>query len=96
MSNFLFDWVQRFVSPNKAERLNLGRRGLLLAGGAGIGINLLGRVSPQGEGQNFSPTLIRPPGSVPESEFLEKCAIRLGILLSSDPFELIDVRHFCF
>jgi ferredoxin len=89
MSNFLFDWAKRFVKPNKPERLNLGRRGLLLAGGAGIGVNLLGRVAPEGEGQNFSPSLIRPPGSVPEPEFLEKC-VRCGECMKVCPTNAIQ------
>jgi ferredoxin len=89
MSNFLTAWVKRFVKPEKAERLNLGRRGLLLAGAAGAGANLLGRVAPLGEGRTFSPGLIRPPGSVAEAEFLEKC-VRCGECMKVCPTNAIQ------
>ncbi|HWC00798.1 MAG TPA: hypothetical protein VG672_29030, partial [Bryobacteraceae bacterium] len=73
----LLCWLRHFFQPLPGARLNLGRRSLLLTGGAGVGATLLGRVGPLGEARTFEPELIRPPGSVAEAEFLSKC-IRCG------------------
>jgi ferredoxin len=73
----LFRWIKHFFRPPRAVRMNLGRRSLLLAGGAGAGTTLLARIGPQGEQRTFEPSLIRPPGSSTEDEFLSKC-VRCG------------------
>jgi ferredoxin len=73
----LFRWIKHFFRPPRAARMNLGRRSLLLAGGAGAGTTLLARIGSQGEQRTFEPSLIRPPGSSTEDEFLSKC-VRCG------------------
>lgn len=52
---------------------DLGRRRLLFAGLAGAVAAPFLRLSPAVDDRSFSPTAIRPPGSVSESEFLERC-----------------------
>jgi MauM/NapG family ferredoxin protein len=70
-------WLEAFVRPPKQERLDLGRRTLLLATAAGVGSASLGRIGATEGHQAFSPTLIRPPGSAAETEFLARC-VRCG------------------
>jgi MauM/NapG family ferredoxin protein len=54
-----------------ARRTDLKRRYLLIAGAAGLGSLALVRLNPVRE--TGSASLIRPPGSVEESEFLRRC-----------------------
>lgn len=70
-------WIRAFVSPPREERLNLGRRAVLLAAAAGAGGASLARIGATEGRQDFSPSLIRPPGSVPEGDFLSRC-VRCG------------------
>jgi ferredoxin-type protein NapF len=70
-------WIKTFVRPPQQERLNLGRRALLLAAAAGAGGASLARIGATEGHQGFSPSLIRPPGSAPEEEFLARC-VRCG------------------
>ena len=72
-----FVWLKHFLCPPRGQKLDLGRRSLLVAGTAGVGTALLVRTSALGQGHTYDPGLIRPPGSVPEDEFLSKC-IRCG------------------
>ena len=73
----LVRWLRHFFRPPKKARLDIGRRSLLLAGGTGAGAAMLARVGPHGKQYTSDPTLIRPPGSTSEEEFLSKC-IRCG------------------
>jgi MauM/NapG family ferredoxin protein len=77
MKNGFLRWIGHFFRPPKSVRLDVGRRSLLLAGGAGAGAALLARVGPYGTQSGFDPALIRPPGAASENEFLAKC-IRCG------------------
>ncbi|UWZ83607.1 4Fe-4S binding protein [Occallatibacter riparius] len=70
-------WLLHFVRAPRQQKLDLGRRSLVIAGSAGLGTVLLARASAQGKGHTWNPALIRPPGSVAEDEFLGKC-IRCG------------------
>jgi ferredoxin len=54
------------VSPD------LSRRGFVAAAVCGIAAIPMLRIDGR-LGQNFDPALIRPPGSLPESEFLDRC-----------------------
>ena len=84
-----FRWLKQFVRPPREQKLDLGRRSLLVAGSAGIGGVLLGRTSAQGGGRTWNPALIRPPGSVAEGEFLGKC-IRCGECMKVCPTNAIQ------
>ncbi len=56
-----------------AEPMNLGRRQVLLAGGAGLASVAVSRATPSFSQNRANPSLIRPPGSRPEPEFLARC-----------------------
>jgi ferredoxin len=84
----LLRWVKHFFRPPRAARINLGRRALLVAGGAGVGTTLLARVGAQGEQYTYEPELIRPPGSTTEAEFLSKC-VRCGECMKVCPTNAI-------
>lgn len=73
----LLRWLKAFARPPRHERLDLGRRALLLAGAAGAGSASLARVGATEAQHSYSPSLIRPPGSTPEAEFLARC-VRCG------------------
>jgi MauM/NapG family ferredoxin protein len=73
----LLHWLTAFVRPPREERLDLGRRALLVAGAAGLGGASLARIGATAGPQVLSPSLIRPPGATPEEEFLARC-IRCG------------------
>jgi MauM/NapG family ferredoxin protein len=70
-------WIGDFLHPPKEARLDLGRRGVMAAGLAGVGAKLLFAIAPQASKRYFNPALIRPPGALPEDEFLARC-IRCG------------------
>jgi ferredoxin len=82
-------WLENFVRPVGHERLDVSRRTVLAAGLAGVGGALLFRVEPLGGRRSYNPSLIRPPGSAPEPEFLEKC-IRCGECMKVCPTNAIQ------
>jgi len=69
----------------RAARINLGRRGLLVAGGAGVGAVLVARAGAQ----VVDPALVRPPGALPEEAFLTRC-IRCGACMKVCPTNAIQ------
>jgi ferredoxin len=83
-------WISNFFSPpTKESRLDLGRRNVIAAGVIGLGSGLLFKVNPLSGGRNYDPGLIRPPGSLAESEFLGKC-IRCGECMKVCPTNVIQ------
>jgi len=60
------------VKPSK-ECVVIGRRNLLLAGGAGLASVAVSRATPLFNPNKPNPELIRPPGALPELEFLARC-----------------------
>lgn len=77
----------RFASPwvrSTTARLDLSRRAALVAATAGVGGLLLFRLSPQAQGRTFHPFLIRPPGALPEPDFLDRC-IQCGLCMRVCP-----------
>ena len=57
--------------------VNLRRRSILASIAAGVASVPLFRIAPGSASGTFHPALIRPPGSLPEEEFLTRC-IRCG------------------
>jgi len=53
--------------------LDLGRRNVLLAGGAGLASVAVSRATPPFDPGRANPALLRPPGACPEPEFLARC-----------------------
>ncbi|HRX85405.1 MAG TPA: 4Fe-4S binding protein [Phycisphaerae bacterium] len=68
-----FELVKPWSRRDGEEPLDLSRRHVLASGAAGIaGVVLLGS-APQARGRTYNPDLIRPPGSLAESDFLARC-----------------------
>src|ERR1035437_10269941 len=88
MLKSLSRWVADFARPPKESRLDLGRRSVLVAGLSGLGGGLLSAIERQASKRAFNPALIRPRGSLPESEFLAKC-IRCGECMKVCPTNAI-------
>ena len=70
-------WLWYFFRPPHQSRLDLSRRLLFTSGLAGLGGGLLFRTGAMGQDRSFNPRLIRPPGALPEGDFLARC-IRCG------------------
>ena len=70
------------------SKTKLSRRSILAAAGSGAAATLLLEVSPVVQGKTYNPALIRPPGSLPEKEFLTKC-IRCGECMKVCPTNAI-------
>jgi len=68
--------------------LDLGRRRLMASGAAGIGAALAFRTGAAASGRSFNPDLVRPPGSLAESDFLSRC-IRCGECMKICPTNAI-------
>ncbi len=85
----LSKWIADFARPPEESRLDLGRRSVLLAGLSGLGGGLLFAIHPQASKKTFNPSLIRPPGSLAEDEFLAKC-IRCGECMKVCPTNAIQ------
>jgi ferredoxin len=85
----LLAWLKGFLRPAKQERLDVSRRAVLAAGLAGAGGALLVRIEPLGGRRSYNPWLIRPPGALPEGEFLERC-IRCGECMKVCPTNAIQ------
>ncbi|MDR0498399.1 MAG: 4Fe-4S binding protein [Holophagales bacterium] len=61
-----------YVKPAE-ESVEIGRRNVLLAGGAGLASVAVSRATPLFNPTRPNPNLIRPPGALPEPEFLARC-----------------------
>jgi len=55
------------------EPISVGRRDVLLAGGAGLASVAVSRATPVFDPGRPNPSLIRPPGALPEPDFLARC-----------------------
>ncbi|MCL1908154.1 MAG: 4Fe-4S binding protein [Holophagaceae bacterium] len=55
------------------ESVVLGRRNVIVAGCAGLASVAISRATPSYDPNRPNPDLIRPPGALPEKEFLERC-----------------------
>jgi ferredoxin len=71
----------------------LQRRTVLFAGLAGLGCGLVFRVHPRTSKKSFSPELVRPPGALPEADFLATC-VRCGECMKVCPTNAIHPAAF--
>jgi polyferredoxin len=78
-----FRWELPWRKPD-AGKVDLKRRAVLGALGAGVGGLFLMRISPAAHGETYNPELIRPPGSLPEREFLQRC-VQCGMCMKVCP-----------
>jgi ferredoxin len=86
-------WLANFIRPPRADKLDLTRRALITSGLAGAGSGLLFGIQPLAGGKSYNPELIRPPGSLGEEEFLERC-IRCGECMKVCPTNAIQATLF--
>jgi len=70
--------------------LDFGKRAALVAGGVGVASMLALRLTPEAQARVYNPGLIRPPGSRPERDFIDRC-IRCGICARVCPADNITV-----
>jgi MauM/NapG family ferredoxin protein len=89
MKNVLLQWIANFCCPPKEARLDVTRRQVLTAGVAGLGGGLLFHAQPSAASHAYNPALIRPPGTLPEEEFLSKC-VRCGECMKVCPTNAIQ------
>jgi MauM/NapG family ferredoxin protein len=59
------------------SKTRISRRAFMTAAGSGVAATVMLNVSPTVQRKAFNPALIRPPGSLAEEDFLNKC-IRCG------------------
>lgn len=72
------------VKKMQSGRIDFSRRIALGAVAGGMAAMLGFRQSPLAQGVRFEPTLIRPPGALPEREFLQRC-IQCGLCMRACP-----------
>jgi len=73
--------------PSLSKKTDVGRRAVLGGLAAGISLPLLGRLDGRID-RVADPGLIRPPGSLPEKEFLSLCQ-RCGLCMKACPTNVI-------
>ncbi len=93
MASNKFRWLTNFFAPPKGTQINLTRRSVLTAGIAGVGGGLLFSAQPTVAKRNLNPALIRPPGSLPEEDFLSQC-IRCGECMKVCPTNAVQPAMF--
>jgi len=78
-----FKWFSP-VKKSSEGSLDLGKRRLLAAGVTGVAGLAMLRVTPAAQGKTFESSLIRPPGALPERDFLQRC-VRCGLCMQTCP-----------
>ena len=82
-------WIKNFVSPPKDKRIDLGRRKVIGAAVIGLAGGMVMKGNPLEGGRTYNKALIRPPGSVGEEEFLDKC-VRCGECMKVCPTNAVQ------
>ncbi len=93
LHNPLFRWIAGFFRPADDSGIDLSRRAAMGAGLTGVGAAMLFAVHPQAGTRSFNPSLVRPPGSVTEQDFLGRC-IRCGECMKVCPTNAIQPTLF--
>ena len=86
-------WISDFFSPSKDKRIDIGRRNVLGAAVVGLAGGVLMKGNPLEMGRTYNDGLIRPPGSLAEEEFLDKC-IRCGECMKVCPTNAVQPLMF--
>lgn len=86
-------WIKGFFSPPKDKRIDMGRRNVIGAAVVGLAGGVLMKGNPLDGGRTYDKGLIRPPGSLPEEEFLDKC-IRCGECMKVCPTNVVQPVMF--
>jgi len=89
MKNSMVKWIVNFFKGPGKSGLDLGRRRVLAAGIVGLGGGLLFKANPLSGDRSYNSELIRPPGSMEEDEFLERC-LRCGECMKVCPTNVIQ------
>jgi MauM/NapG family ferredoxin protein len=76
-------------TPLTGSKVDLGKRQSIGALLGGLGGLMLMRITPLSRGTTFNPELIRPPGALPEPEFLARC-IQCGLCMQACPTGMIN------
>ncbi len=81
------------LSRPKVGSLDLSRRAVIAAGIGGFAGLFAFRLTPHAQGQIYPPDLVRPPGSRPEREFLQRC-IQCGVCMRGCPTNALHPAGF--
>jgi MauM/NapG family ferredoxin protein len=87
-----FEFESPLTKPTEAK-LDLSKRALLASGVGGLGTLLTFRLTPEAQARVYNPDLIRPPGSGPERDFLQRC-IQCGLCMKTCPTNAIQPATF--
>jgi MauM/NapG family ferredoxin protein len=86
-------WVKGFIKPAKDKRIDIGRRKIIGAAVVGVAGAAIMKGNPLEKGKTYDGGLIRPPGSVAEEDFLDKC-IRCGECMKVCPTNAVQPVMF--
>jgi len=78
-----FQWVPP-VKRTSTGSVDVGKRRTMASLAAGVGGVAMASVTPARHGTTYEPSLIRPPGSRAETEFLARC-VRCGLCMQTCP-----------
>ena len=82
-------WIKGYFNPAKDKRIDIGRRQIIGAAIVGAAGAALMKGNPLEDGKTHEAGLIRPPGSVAEKDFLEKC-VRCGECMKVCPTNVVQ------
>lgn len=85
----ILGWIRGFFRTENRPDFNVSRRAVIVAGLSGVGARLILDVHPLDSARTFNPKLVRPPGAVPEDEFLSRC-IRCGECMKVCPTNAVQ------
>lgn len=78
-----FAWSAPHVRTSTGS-VNIGKRRAMASAVGGVAALSMMRITPAANAKTFEPALIRPPGSRPEPEFLQRC-VKCGLCMQTCP-----------